>query len=283
MFRIEDFSKLSKVSIKALRYYDDLGLLKPASVDMDSGYRYYTADQLGMLNRILALKDMGLSLAHIARLLANDLPREQMCGILRLRQVELQEQLQAAQVQLQRIDNWFQQFERENEISPYAVIVKAVPAQQVVMAQGRAANSEALGSTLDALFDCVKAVITNQRARCVGYGTTLYFDGEDNENELSVGACISYGGYMDEKLLPDHCQLDILPEVEPMASTIHHGPFDTLTVAYDAILTWIGTNGYQIIGPNREINIAYMRGGDQQQFVTEIQFPVVRLTADPKN
>ncbi|BCL83504.1 MerR family transcriptional regulator [Ktedonobacteria bacterium brp13] len=274
---------MSKVSIKALRHYDELGLLKPASVDMHSGYRYYMADQLGTLNRILALKDMGLSLAQIAGLLANDLPREQMCGILRLRQVELQEQLQEAQVQLQRIDNWFRQFERENEISPYAVIVKAVPAQQVVMAQGRAANSEALGLTLDALFDCVEAVITNQRVRCIGYGTTLYFDGEDNESELSVGACISYDGYMDEELLPDRCQLDILPEVEQMASTIHHGTFDTLTVAYDAILTWISTNGYQIIGPNREINIAYKRGGDQQHFVTEIQFPVARLTTDPKD
>lgn len=59
MFKISDFSRLSLVSAKALRYYDELGLLKPARVDESTGYRYYAASQLPRLNRILALKDPG--------------------------------------------------------------------------------------------------------------------------------------------------------------------------------------------------------------------------------
>jgi len=66
MLKIGDFSKVSLVSVKALRYYDELGLLKPARVDAFTGYRYYSASQLPRLNRILVLKDLGLSLQQIA-------------------------------------------------------------------------------------------------------------------------------------------------------------------------------------------------------------------------
>ena len=64
--RIGDFSKLSRVSIKALRYYDQMGMLKPIDVDRSTGYRSYSVSQLPRLNRILALKDLGLSLEQIA-------------------------------------------------------------------------------------------------------------------------------------------------------------------------------------------------------------------------
>jgi DNA-binding transcriptional MerR regulator len=68
MLKIGDFSRLSLASVKALRYYDELGLLRPARVDELTGYRYYSASQLTRLNRILVLKDLGLSLQQIALL-----------------------------------------------------------------------------------------------------------------------------------------------------------------------------------------------------------------------
>ena len=68
MLKIGDFSKLARVIVKALRYYNELGLLKPIKVDQFTGYRYYSASQLTHLYRIIALKDMGLSLEEISRL-----------------------------------------------------------------------------------------------------------------------------------------------------------------------------------------------------------------------
>ena len=68
-----------------------------------------------------------------------------------------------------------------------------------------------------------------------------------------------------------------LPAVETMASVIHHGSFSTLNQAYSAIFTWIEANGYRISGPNRELNLEYVRGGDQSKYVTEIQFPVEKV------
>ncbi len=61
MLKIGDFSKLSRVSVQALRHYDEMNLLKPAQVDTFTGYRYYSASQLPRFNRILALKDLGFS------------------------------------------------------------------------------------------------------------------------------------------------------------------------------------------------------------------------------
>ena len=69
MLKIGDFSKLSRVSIRMLRHYDDIGLLKPAEIDTFSGYRYYREEQLYTAARITALKDMGFALADIARML----------------------------------------------------------------------------------------------------------------------------------------------------------------------------------------------------------------------
>ena len=113
MFKIGDFSRLSLVSVKALRYYDELGLLKPARVDESTGYRYYAASQLTRLNRILAMKDMGLSLEQIALLLDKDLTPDQIRGMLRLKQVELRQQLVEGQARLVRIEAWLQAFEQE--------------------------------------------------------------------------------------------------------------------------------------------------------------------------
>ena len=97
MIKIGDFSKLSLVSIKTLRYYDEMGLLKPVHVDQFTGYRYYSASQLPRLHRILALKDLGFSLEQIARVLNEGVSLEQLRGMLRLRQVELQQRISEEQ------------------------------------------------------------------------------------------------------------------------------------------------------------------------------------------
>ena len=83
MIKIGDFSKLAHITVKTLHHYGDLGLLKPAHVDRYNGYRYYTLDQLGRVNRILALKDLGFSLEQVGQLLAEDLSIEEMRGMLR--------------------------------------------------------------------------------------------------------------------------------------------------------------------------------------------------------
>ena len=96
MIKIGDFARLAEVSIVTLRHYDEIGLLKPVSVDKFTGYRYYSIEQLPRLNRILALKDLGFSLEQISTML-NGISLEEMRGMLKLRHAE-QEQILADRV-----------------------------------------------------------------------------------------------------------------------------------------------------------------------------------------
>jgi DNA-binding transcriptional MerR regulator/effector-binding domain-containing protein len=271
VFKIGDFSRLSLVSVKALRYYDELGLLKPARVDEFTGYRYYSASQLTRLNRILALKDMGLSLEQIALLLDKEPTPDQIRGMLRLKQVELRQQLVEGQARLVRIEAWLQAFEQEVTMPAYDVVLKKVAPLRVAQVRGVTPSMEQIGPTLDRLFDQVMEYISQHGATCVGPGITLYYDSEYRERDLSVGACMSFEGSLDDG---EQVKVGELPAVETMASVIHHGSFSTLNQAYNAILKWIETNGYHISGPTRELNLEYERGGDQSKFVTEVQFPV---------
>jgi DNA-binding transcriptional MerR regulator len=121
MIRIGDFSRLSHTPVSTLRYYDEVGLLKPVEVDHFTGYRYYTFDQLERLHRILALKDLSFSLEEIARLLADDLPTRQVHGMLHRKRAYLHEQVQDHHEQLERLDAWLKQIEKENNMTPHSI------------------------------------------------------------------------------------------------------------------------------------------------------------------
>lgn len=276
MLKIGDFSKLSLVSVKALRYYDERGLLKPARVDPSTGYRFYSASQLARLNRILAMKDMGLDLSQIALLLNQEPTPDQIRGMLRLKQVELHQQLTEGQAQLTRIEAWLQTFEQEALMPTYDIVLKKVAPLRVVQARGIAPKMEQpeLGITLGRLFAEVMQAITQQGATVVGPGITLYYDPEYREQDIDVGACLAFIGELRES---EQVKVIEIPGVETMACVIHHGSFSTMHRAYNAILGWIEANGYRVNGPNRELNLEFEPGGDESTFVTEIQFPVEKV------
>src|SRR5512135_1263810 len=100
MLKIGEFSRLSRVSVRMLRHYDQLGLLKPSQVDPLTNYRYYSAGQLPRLNRILALQELGFSLEQIGELLNENVPAEQLRGMLRLKRAEVEQGIQAEQARL---------------------------------------------------------------------------------------------------------------------------------------------------------------------------------------
>ena len=126
MFRIGGFSKLSRVSVKALRFYDEVGLLKPTYVDRDTGYRYYSAALLPRLNRILAFKELGLSLGEIGHLLEGDLPADRVRELLQNRRAELARRIEREQAQLAEVESWLAQIEQAGRVPDYEIIVKQV-------------------------------------------------------------------------------------------------------------------------------------------------------------
>ncbi len=111
MFRIGEFSKLAQVSGRLLRYYDELGLFSPEHTDPQSGYRYYSAQQLPRLNRILVLKELGLSLEQIARLLAEDSPTDALRGMLALCKAQIAQSVELELARLRMVESRLEQIE----------------------------------------------------------------------------------------------------------------------------------------------------------------------------
>ena len=130
MIRIGEFARLGQVSVVALRHYDDIGLLRPASVDPVTGYRYYSASQLARLNRILALKDLGFSLDQIEAALEG-VNLEQLAGMLKLKQSQAEQVLADEQARLDRIRARLSQISMEDKMSDYDVLLKTAPAALV--------------------------------------------------------------------------------------------------------------------------------------------------------
>ncbi len=96
MFSIGDFAKHGRVSVRMLRHYDAIGLLRPAHVDPYSSYRSYTAEQLARLNRVIALKDLGFTLTQVHEILDAEISADELRGMLRLRRAELEAAITAA-------------------------------------------------------------------------------------------------------------------------------------------------------------------------------------------
>jgi DNA-binding transcriptional MerR regulator len=129
MFRIGEFSQIARVSGRLLRYYDGLGLLRPDRIDPQTGYRYYSARQLPRLNRILALKELGLPLDQIARMLDEQVSADEIRGMLMLKKAELQQSLREEEARLRSIESRLKQVEEQGSIADYDVVIKSAPAQ----------------------------------------------------------------------------------------------------------------------------------------------------------
>jgi effector-binding domain-containing protein len=267
MLKIGDFSKLSQVTVKALRHYDQMGLLKPITVDHFTAYRYYSAEQLPRLNRILALKDLGFSLEQIAKLLDEKLASAELRGMLRLKQAELLQLVEEEQARLLRVEARLKQIEQEDCMSNYDVIVKSVSPLKVASIRDILPNYPSMGQ----LFAELIAYFQHRGVKEGSYCAGILHDPGYKESNVDVEAVISI-----DTPIPgsDRIKVYELPGVEKMACLVHHGSYRRLQQAYAALVSWIEANGYKIIGSNREV---YIVGGNEQEnesFVTEIQFPV---------
>jgi DNA-binding transcriptional MerR regulator len=159
MFRIGLFAQLCRVSVVTLRYYDEIGLLKPSQVDNFTGYRYYTAEQMPRLNRIAVYKEMGLSLEAIAQLLDDNLPVDDFRAMLNAKREELVGQIAQGQAQLSRIDDQLLQLHGTDEIYHFPAdagrhnLPLAFPLERTrVMGTMQGRITQILGAVIDVEF-----------------------------------------------------------------------------------------------------------------------------------
>jgi DNA-binding transcriptional MerR regulator len=280
MFKIGDFSRFSRVSVKMLRHYDELGLLRPTHVDPRTNYRYYAANQLPRLNQILALRDLGFSLEKIAELLDSDLSPAELQGMLKLRRAEILERLHAEQARLDRVDYRLEQMVRDATLPAYEVIVRAVEAQTVAFIRQRSADS---GPEVSSLFERLERYVATFQARAPLPPLLIYHDETYDEENQDVEVALPVKG----ELPPGHgVSVRQLPALPRAACLVHTGRYDTLPAAASALLGWVDAHSYTAAGPLREV---YLRFGadnegyslppvylafDAASYVTELQLPI---------
>lgn len=278
MFKIGDFSKLAQVSVKTLRYYAQLGLLKPVWVDRFSGYRYYTLEQLPRLNRILALKDLGFSLEQIQQMLREDLAASELRGMLRLKQAELEQQLQDEQMRLRRIQARMRQIDQEGRLPAYDVVLKQIAPQRVAGIREVIPDIYQIQSLFARLQGAMGMQVTGLDVNHAPLTTPLampsaiYYDADYHEHDIDVEAALPVTRIL---AVNSRVVLHELPAVESMACAVHQSGLDGLADAGRALLTWVEENGYRVIGPSREVYLQSLPGGEPVgPAVAEVQLPV---------
>ena len=287
MLKIGDFSRLAQVTVRALRLYDELGLLKPARTDPLTDYRYYTLDQLPRLNRILALKESGFALEEIKAVLDGGLPAAQRWELLAAKQAEREREGREAQTRLARGEARLRQIRQEGALPDYEVVLKRVEAVTVVSAR----------ATVPALADMPAYRERQYRA---AYDWLAANDLQPLEPEMAI---YHNAGYVEQDIDMElavpapraalrrpppaaaHMAVRELPAVETMACVVHQGDIWEVGQPIMALYTWLSQHGLASAGPYRELHLYWRElevpAEGLRNVAIEMQLPVTALNAAP--
>jgi DNA-binding transcriptional MerR regulator len=271
MFSIGDFAAMGRVSVRMLRHYDAIGLLRPARVDPVSGYRYYEAQQLRRLNRLVALKDLGFTLAQITDIVDAKVDTAELRGMLRLRQAQLAEQIEADRDRLARVEARLRMIEREGAMSTQDVSVKKVEPLRLAGLSGSAASSnhEDVGPAVQKLFEELMGELGNQGLGPAGPAVATYITTEDGGLAITVGCPVA------AEVDAGAVRMVELPAIADAACYLHQGTMATIGEGYQTLATWIEDQGYRTDGTAREVYLlSYPE--PEENWRTELQMPITR-------
>jgi effector-binding domain-containing protein len=224
------------------------------------------------LNRILALKDLGFSLEQIKLMLTDDLTLEQLRGMLKVQRNEVEKRLADEQERLLRIEARLRQIELEDKMPEYDVVIKTVPAMLVAARRVTIPTNDQVPEYLGLAYAEVYDYLRKQGAKDDGQCMALWHSPADVYANEDAEAIVVI-----DRRLPgtDNVKVYELPPTQ-IASVVHHGDFEEFTQGHAALLEWIDANGYQIVGPYREIYIKHEKN-HLSDTITEIQHPVEKV------
>jgi DNA-binding transcriptional MerR regulator len=274
--QISDFSKLCRVPVSTLRYYANEGLFEPAQIDPFTGYRYYTLGQLPRLNRILALRDLGLSLDQIRRLLEEAITPAEMRGMLRIKQAEIKQVVDEEQARLARVAARLKHIEQEGNMPVQEVVLKSIELQHVMSIRTVVAKPEEVATLLG---EVCGALIGNG-IQPTAPPFTIFHDETFKPTDMDVEIVVPVAKNVRGEVLLDgdntrRIVAYDLSAVPNAATIIHKGDYESFDKTYAVIGQWIDSNGYRIAGNPREIYLSPPDGA--KDAVTEIQFPVEKV------
>ncbi|MGU3432360.1 MerR family transcriptional regulator [Actinomycetes bacterium M1A6_2h] len=267
MFTIGDFARAGRVSVRMLRHYDAIGLLRPARVDESTGYRYYDVSQLDRLNRLVALKDLGFSLQEVAVMIDDRVDIGRLRGLLTSRRSDLHARIAADTARLASVEARLRTIESENAMSDITLVT--VPPLRVAQI-GAVADSWEPASISPVVGPlCGRLGELMQAAGVSATGKLRAHYAPTDDDRVGVFAAVPVAADHDETF--DFDIVD-LPSVRA-ACAVHHGSMDDVLPLYQEIDRWIADNGHHSLSLGREVYRNY-GVGDPSTWITEIQVPV---------
>lgn len=263
LYKIGMFANMNRVTIKALRYYDEQKLLVPVYVDEENGYRYYEAGQMAQLHRILALKNMGFSIDDIRSILGG---AEEKTFLLEKKQ-EILKEIAALTTKLSQVESYLA---RENINLSAPVRIKELPETIVCTMEQRIQSYDALFELMPQMGEQMEKL----DCQCVQpeYCFTHYLESGYKEEDILVEICQAV---TEKKQNSGETAFKVLQKVPMAACIFHKGSYNTLHESYTMLLQYIEENGYKICGNIRESYIDGVWNKDtEQEWLTEIQIPV---------
>ncbi|NLZ51584.1 MAG: MerR family transcriptional regulator [Thermoanaerobacteraceae bacterium] len=269
MLKIGDFSKLSRISIRMLRYYDEIGLLVPENIDEFTGYRYYSEAQLPLANRINSLKDMGFSLSVISEILKAYIDPQALKEYLLLKHAELKELAEKTSRQLRILEATINRIGKEDNVMEYSVVLKEIPQRYVASLRKTIPSYDKEGILWEQMMKEIASQNVQYANPC--NCTAVFHDKEHKEHDPDVEIQISVQGRYQNT---ENVVFKTVPFVL-VASATFKGSYDQLTAVNQAVANWIRDNGYDFDGAMFTVyHVSPAQTQNPDEFVTEVCFPV---------
>jgi DNA-binding transcriptional MerR regulator len=276
MYSIGDLARLGGVSVRMLRHYDEIGVVRPAEVSPSTGYRRYGPAELLRLHRAVALKELGFSLADIARLLDEQISTDELRGMLRLRLAQLADHISRSQDQLRRVELRIASIDKEEtmsarQLTDNEVTMRSIPEVLVAEAVGIAPGFEPgdIGPVIQPLYDPLLERIVASGFDVVGPSIAYYEDAPDGDG-IRVAATFPVVTHGRQPV--DGISVVTLQAIEQAVCVIHHGSMDSVDDTYMAVIHWLDQHNLETIGYSREVYLSCPE--DLADWITELQYAV---------
>lgn len=261
MYKIGEFSKLAKTTVKTLRYYEKEGLFLPSFVD-SNGYRYYDAGKLTDLAKIISLRQIGFSIEEIKEIMTGT---DFQTSLIR-KKSELEKELLEYNLKISKIN-----YLLGDDKMGYEVVVKELPEVTVYYKEGILEDFSKMGEFI--LKSAEECLALNPDIKCAepDYSFSEYLDGEYKEKNFRYrySQAVTNMGKSNDSI-----KFRKLDKVKAVC-VYHKGSYATLGKAYGFIMNYIEQNGYEIIDFPRERYIdGIWNKEDENEWLTEIQVPV---------
>ncbi|GGJ55462.1 MerR family transcriptional regulator [Deinococcus roseus] len=275
MFKVGEFSRIAQVSTRLLRHYDHIGLFTPEHQDPHTGYRHYTASQLPTLHRILALRDLGLSLDQIDRVMQQQLDVQEIRGMLLLKKQQLEQSIQEEIQKLQRVESRLRQVEKEGTFETESVVLRSFPEQRLLSYRQvfptRPDGLQAMWKLANSLPAGGKP---SQGAFTVVFHT---MDIADENLDVELGFLLPEGQQGLSFPTDLSLQESTIEAHGTVATLYRHGWHDQNLDCMFSLAQWMEVHGYRFAGHLREVYIKPPLQGRETESVAELQWPVEKI------